>query len=208
MNSIGLQYGFAVDTLWNHPENAELKRKRGDPDVLQTGDVVHIPDLATKKQGGATDERHVFRRRFVPAKFSLRLMNGDEPRAGVAYRLELDGAIRNGKTDGNGVLEETIPPNIRFGRLFIDETEEQFDLDFGGLRPIDCEEGVRQRLENLRYIRPRASDAARDAGVIRFKQDHCGLEIKNDGTATPDEVERYREVDDETRQKLVEVHGS
>jgi len=31
INSIGLQYGFFPNTLWNHPDNAELKS------LLETG---------------------------------------------------------------------------------------------------------------------------------------------------------------------------
>jgi hypothetical protein len=209
INSIGLRYGFAVRTLWDHPDNADLKQRRGDPDVLRPGDVVVIPDKRIREESCATEARHRFRRLSVPAKFSIRLLDGDEPRADLAYRLVFDkGPVREGVTDSEGGLEESIPPDVTRGKLHIDETEECFELDFGNLHPVDTDEGARQRLENLMYLRRNAGTPAFQSAVVRFKQDHCGLEVKTDGTAMASEIEDYRTLCDDTRDKLVEVHGS
>jgi len=209
INSLGLRYGFAVDTLWKHPDNADLRKLRKDPDVLQPGDVVVIPDKRVREETCATEKLHSFRRLSVPAKFSIRLLDGDEPRSNLEYRLVFDqGPTLEGMTDSDGALEESIPPDVRRGKLFIDETEECFELDFGRLDPVETNAGARQRLENLMYLRRNASDAAFESAVVRFKQDHCGLEIKEDGTATADEIQDYRKLNDNALNKLVEVHGS
>lgn len=208
ISSIALRYGFSNHTIWNHPQNRDLRERRGDPDVLLPGDKLYIPDLTSKSHSAAVDTRHRFRRRSVPAKFTMVLRRGDEPRANIKYRLDLDGRLVKGSTNAKGVLEAFIPPNITRGRLFIDDTSEHYTLEFGRLDPVSEDSGVRQRLENLRYVRPNASRAALDRGVIKFKEDHCGLEIKRDGTATDDEVASYPETTEAFRKTLVRVHGS
>ena len=40
---IAEEHGSTVSEIWNHPDNAELRAKRGSPDVLYPGDIVHIP---------------------------------------------------------------------------------------------------------------------------------------------------------------------
>ena len=44
MASIGEQYGFHWETLWDLAENADLKKNRKNPNVLFEGDEVTIPD--------------------------------------------------------------------------------------------------------------------------------------------------------------------
>lgn len=71
IDSIALRYGFFPDTLWNHGENAELKRKRKYGNVLEPGDEVFIPDLTVKYEDKATEAKHRFKRRGVPAVLRL-----------------------------------------------------------------------------------------------------------------------------------------
>ncbi|NUO48970.1 MAG: LysM peptidoglycan-binding domain-containing protein, partial [Polyangiaceae bacterium] len=41
------EHGTTVSAIWNHPENAEHRAKRGSPDVLYPGDVLRIPVVAS-----------------------------------------------------------------------------------------------------------------------------------------------------------------
>jgi hypothetical protein len=74
VSSIAFNHGFFWETLWNSGHNAELKSKRKDPNILQEGDVVHIPELTLKDESCATEKRHEFKLKGVPAKLKLRLM--------------------------------------------------------------------------------------------------------------------------------------
>jgi N-acetylmuramoyl-L-alanine amidase len=74
MSSIAFSHGFFWETLWNHSSNSDLKSKRKDPNILVAGDVVHIPDLTIKQEDCATEKRHEFKLKGVPAKLKLKVM--------------------------------------------------------------------------------------------------------------------------------------
>ncbi|MEM9691564.1 MAG: contractile injection system protein, VgrG/Pvc8 family, partial [Myxococcota bacterium] len=40
---VAQDHGTTVAEIWNHPDNAAHRAKRGSPDVLYPGDVVHVP---------------------------------------------------------------------------------------------------------------------------------------------------------------------
>ena len=83
ISSIAFERGFFWETIWNHPKNADLKQKRVDPNILKEGDVVHVPDKELKEESCATDQKHQFKVKGVPAKLKLKLMeppkNDDPP---------------------------------------------------------------------------------------------------------------------------------
>lgn len=80
ISSIAFEHGFFWETLWNDSSNADLKSKRKDPNVLMEGDIVHIPDLRLKKESGATEQKHKFKLKGVPAKLKLKLMRPKPPK--------------------------------------------------------------------------------------------------------------------------------
>src|SRR6202022_151085 len=86
-SNIAEQYGFPWKTLWNHPENADLKQSRKDPNVLYPGDTVNVPDKELKEEPRGVDARHKFKKKGEPTHIKIRLLLDDEPRAGLRYQL-------------------------------------------------------------------------------------------------------------------------
>jgi len=191
LTSIAAQYGFAVKTLWNLPENANLKLIRKDPNVLFPGDVVFVPEVRLSEVSCSADQRHTFVKKGEPTKLRIRLLDDQRPRANVSYRLQIDGVWVNGTTDGSGYLEQPLSPSAQKGLLLVGEeaTQDVHDLDFGYLDPIDQDSGVARRLHNLGY---ETGDSPSEA-IRGFQRDH-GLDPKG-------------QIDDLTRQKLIEVFG-
>jgi hypothetical protein len=145
--------GFSWTTLWNHPDNAALKRKRQDPSVLNPGDVVAIPDKRVGTFDGRTDQRHRFVRKGAVSKVRIQIKRNEMPRTDEPYRLIIDGRFQTGHTDGSGMLEMTIPSNARRGKLHVGEgeAEEVYDFQLGTVDPINTESGARGRLRCLGY---------------------------------------------------------
>ena len=196
ISSIAFEHGFFPDTIWNYPANAELKRKRRDPNTLVAGDVVVIPDLREKNVNKPTGEMHKFRLKNTPALCSLQIFSEDEYRANQRYELEIDDKIFTGTTDAEGVLRVPIPPNAKNGVLTIGEDKAVFNLQFGHIEPPTEIRGVQARLNNLGYdcpINGKLDEETQNA--LREFQFANGL--KETG-----------EIDEATRQKLDELHDN
>jgi hypothetical protein len=199
ISSIAYEHGFFPDTLWNLPENAQLKQERKDMNVLLPGDEVFIPDRAEKTESGATEERHRFRKKGVPAKLQLVFKIEHEPRANERYWLSVDdGPFQTDTLDETGLLEAPIPPNAAKAHVFVGEgvrkTEHVFKL--GNVDPISEPSGSQSRLANLGYPcehEKHLGETTR-AALREFQKDH-GLNASG-------------ELDDATQNALKKAHGS
>jgi hypothetical protein len=76
IGNISFRYGFEWTRIWNHPENAELRARRSDPNILLPGDIVHIPAKELKELSCATDRRHIFKRKKRSRKIAVAAPRG------------------------------------------------------------------------------------------------------------------------------------
>jgi len=196
ISSIAQRNGLFPDKVWNHPKNAKLKEKRKDANILYPGDMVFVPVKEEKQESGATKKRHRFKRKGVPAKLRLQIMEDDQPRANVNYTLVIDSQSFNGTTDGDGKIEQAIPPNAKKGVLIL-ENDTPINLQLGQVDPIDTISGVQARLLNLNF----------DCGEVsgregpQLEEALREFQEKNSLTVTG-------QADEATRNKLLEIHGS
>src|SRR5215471_3729102 len=72
LSGIAEKYGFRnYEVIWNHGNNADLKKKRINPNVLYPGDVLYIPDKVQKSQAVPTTAVHVFKVTVPTLKLSV-----------------------------------------------------------------------------------------------------------------------------------------
>jgi hypothetical protein len=151
ISSIAYAYGFFPETVWQHEKNAALRALRESPNLLIPGDAVWIPDKRIKSAEIPTGQRHRFRRRGVPERLELRFLDSEgQPRTGLAYEFQVDGAMSTGTTDGSGWLREKIRPDALSAHLRL-ETGEEYEIEIGKLWPGNTIRGLQQRLQNLGY---------------------------------------------------------
>jgi hypothetical protein len=198
--SIAEQHGLFWQTIWNDPQNSELKRVRQNPNVLLPGDCLHIPEKQIKWESKPTEQTHQFVLKGVPAMFRVRLLSDHKPRAHVECQLEVDGKLFYGKTDGNGEFSHRIPPGAKKGYLRVkDGTEwrDEHELLFGHLDPGGEISGIQARLRNLGYD-PGDEDAEAgpmmEAAIRQFQED---ANLPATGT-----------LDDVTSERLTGAHDS
>jgi|ERR1019366_744923 N-acetylmuramoyl-L-alanine amidase len=201
LSKIAKDNGFPdYHIIWDHPNNAELKDKRKNPNVLYPGDQVFVPDKEEKQESGSTEKRHTFQVKKEPLKLRLVLEDYlENPIANAPYALLVEGEVTQKNTDGKGHIEQDIPLDAHEAVLVIrgDETPFQdvaFPVRIGDLDPVEEVSGQLARLDNLGYFPGDGTDQdAFRSAVEEFQCDH-GLSV--DGKCGPI-----------TQAKLKKVHG-
>lgn len=198
ISSIAFQHGFFPDTIWNHADNSGLKTQRKDPNVLRPGDAVVVPEKVKKQIDKPDAAKHRFKRKGVPDVLRLQVL--DEKGRGLAnreYTLDIDGQQIKGTTDGDGVVEQPVPPNARSGKLTLADWPVEYTLNLGHLSPADTPDGAKMRLANLGYDVGSTDgdfDEKSTLALERFQGEQA-LQVSGG-------------LDDATIDKLKEVHGS
>jgi hypothetical protein len=155
MASIAAKHRFQWETLWNLPENADLKYARNDPYVLYPGDKVFIPDIRFEEIACQTDKRYCFVKKNKREQLRIVLTDEDDkPISSESYVLEIDGQTRlEGQTDSSGAIKGTIPPDAVKGRLLVGKGDAQCEyfIGLGRIDPVEKLSGAQGRLLNLGY---------------------------------------------------------
>jgi N-acetylmuramoyl-L-alanine amidase len=206
--SIAKDYGFSDwRTIYDHPENADLKKIRPNPDVLFPGDQLFIPDKTQKRESCPTEKKSRFQVNVPKALLKIVLKNSEgKAIKNQPYTLKIAWQTLTGSTDGTGSLQQKIPIGIDTGNLSLDKLGLTWPLKIGHLDPVHDEggdeaivSGLQARLNNLGYhcgnvdgiLGPRTADALR-----AFQRDALGR-------ANPDGAP-----DKQTRDALRHQHGS
>jgi Putative peptidoglycan binding domain len=203
--SIAAQAGLLPDSIWNDPANAALKEARKDGEVLLPGDRLTVRDLKPKEVGdAATAKTHVFRRKGIAATVTIYVQDDEgEAFAGKKYELIIDGTLLTGTTGDDGKIEAPIKASSRTGELKVWLEEPPLpnpwiaEVHLGELVPVGHTLGVQQRLSNLGFYRGELDGEAGPAtlaAVTAFQTFH--------------ELTATGEIDQATRDKLVEIHKS
>jgi N-acetylmuramoyl-L-alanine amidase len=203
MESLAARYGFpSGKVLHDHPDNAELKKKRPDPGMLQPGDEVTIPDRKGKQATVKAGRTHAFEVKRPRRTLRLELRGKDsKPISGASWSVQdREGQqLAAGTTDGGGRLEARLPATEAY--VILEVAGMLYEVRLGGLDPLEEEgkavlSGVRSRLRNLGYDPGQDGDGdlANLTAVLEAFQRSEGIEI----TGEPDRT---------TLDKLREVHG-
>lgn len=197
--SIAEDFGLLWETIWNHPDNAQLKQRRKDPNILLPGDVVTVPEKDLRVESAQTEKRNKFVIQMPQAQVRLRLHDFKrQPRANLAYTATVDGAITSGRSDGDGFITLPVAPNAREMKLDVTEGSrtDHYTLPLGAIDPIEEISGVQQRLTNLGLA------CASENGTMGelTKTAIRALQVEKGLKATG-------ELDDATRQAVLKMHG-
>jgi hypothetical protein len=202
---IAKNYGFSdYNTIWNHPKNSELKKKRQNPNVLYPGDSVYIPDREEGEYDRPTDKKHQWVLKQTILKLRLKLLDlYERPIANAACILTVDSDSHRLTTGGDGKIELEIPPTASKCTLVIEETEETpyqsftIDVKIGHLDPVDEVSGQKGRLSNLGYFRGDMDGNTGPDFESAVQEFQCEHGLKVDGVCGP-----------ATQAKLKQFHGS
>lgn len=195
--AIARRYRFGNPrAIWDHPGNAELRRRRDNPNVLLPGDQVFIPERQPGVAPCATETTHRFRlaRPVLRLRIVLRDFDG-RPLPHCACSLHLEGSRLELETDGKGLLDVEIRDDAQHGTLSVPDLGLEVPVRIGHLDPVDSDTGWWARLVNLGY-HAGATDAGEALLRHALEEFQCdrGLPV----TGVPDAA---------TRAQLKQAHG-
>jgi Putative peptidoglycan binding domain len=153
LSSIASENGFSdYRTIYDHPDNADFKQKRPNPDLIYPGDEIAIPDKTPSAHECQTGADHRFTIPRVRALVRVAVLEtDDQPLADTPYALRFGDQVLEGRTDDDGVLEQPVPATIEKATLALTDLDVEVELQFGELDPIDEATGVQARLNNLGF---------------------------------------------------------
>ncbi|OQY28749.1 MAG: hypothetical protein B6244_06200 [Candidatus Cloacimonetes bacterium 4572_55] len=186
LSSIGKKFGLKWQAIYDHPDNADFKQKRPNPNIIYPGDELFIPDIEEKVETGAPENRHRFRVWEQTAKLRLRLQMNGYPRKNEPFKLEIANTEPiEGMTDGDGMLETTIPVNTKKAKLIVGKSSDEFMLNTSHLDPIDEISGIQARLNNLGFDRGPVDDKFGPITKRAVKAFQRKFELTVDGNPGP-----------------------
>ena len=208
LSGIAGKYGFSdYKTIWDDPENAELKAKRRNPHVLHPGDVLSIPDRKAKTLSGATGQKHRFVLSKTQLTLRLKLQKAfGRPISNTACDLLVETEKHELRTDGDGRLSHAISADAHGAGLLIREEaavngkqvtiETGIPIRIGHLDPVEETSGQIARLANLGYYRAPLDKVDKDELLSSIEEFQCENNLPVTGIC-----------DSTTQAKLKEVHG-
>jgi len=214
LSQIAHIYGFADSkTIWDAPENKDLKEKRKNPNILLPGDKLTIPDKETKEESRSTEAKHTFQIEREVLKLRIVLTGlKNKPLEGHECVLLVEGDPLAVTTKSDGKLEREISEKATEGKV-LDKgkpgsqfrTQREIPLKIGHLDPVDTVSGQKARLNNLGYLAgdPSAPPGTKEEEDQRSRQlksaieeFQCDFDLKVDGICGK-----------QTQTKLEETHG-
>jgi hypothetical protein len=202
-------------TVWDNAANAELKRRRVNPNVLDPGDVISIPDRepfsATRETNNDTPHRFVLTRPRSILNLKLQTA-GFSPRANRAVVTSvtvvvaekpviippITGALKADGSEQVGSVRPLLEVEIRLlPGTKPQEVEERLLFLVGQLPPLSTRKGQQARLNNLGYLAGfQESDIEQLRWAVEeFQTDHRAefprmrrLGLENDGSIDKETV--------------------
>jgi LysM repeat protein len=205
LSSIAAAHGFADwRTLYDNDSNADFRKLRPDPNVINPGDVLKIPDVDPVAHQVQTGKAYTFVVKRPRTVLRLAL----EVNEATNYELTCGDQTFSGSVSDASPFEHPIPVGATEAQLSIwpasaaspagkdaPGARTTWSLQVGHLNPIEEPSGVLGRLMNLGYYDGdlnQADEAARTGAVRRFQ-----LASKLDATG---------QLDDSTRSALLKRH--
>jgi hypothetical protein len=204
LSSIAEKYGFSdYKTIYNHPENADFRKLRPNPNIICPKDEIYIPDLQQSEYNRSTDQKHTFVRKKSKVLLRMAIQDDDGiPVSGADYQIFGEETI-SGVTGAGGLIQETIPADLERLTLQVTMrkknghvTTRKWSLNLGHLDPVDTAAGIQARLNNLGY------DSGEVDGVIGPRTKSAIRAFQKDESLTVDGI-----AGPHTQAKLQSVHG-
>ena len=164
--SIAQRFGFANwRTIYDHSANASFREQFPNPNVIEPGATLTIPDKVQGEQSASSGSKHTYRVSRPKTMLRIKVLDRDqEPLANAGYKLTVGERTHTGSADGNGLIEQEILATAAEVHLTVfakaktaqnqaadSDVQRRYDwrLLVGQLDPVTTVAGYQARIHNL-----------------------------------------------------------
>jgi type VI secretion system secreted protein VgrG len=198
LDKLAFVLGFDASEVWNDPQNARLSELGRTPNLLQPGDVLNVPVTKREAQRFQVGSPNSYTADVPKVEVAL-VFRAPAGAIGLeAYVIEGAGAPLEGITEADGTLKVRLAVFLREITISFPRLDLIYAVRLGEMDPLDEVSGYRKRLANLGHIRSHSAeigDTLADRAAILSFQERAGLPTTG-------------EMDDATRVRLLDAHGS
>ncbi len=202
LNRIAKRYGFGRwQELYSLPDNTKFRQLRPNPNILNPGDEIAIPEPTPVEFLVAPNQKHTFIARRLVTRFQMQLLNeGVEqlPFANARFRLKADSLSIDETSDASGWIHAELPLDTEHCQLELwaddDATEPLvWQLCIHHLDPVNTQTGTQARLHNLGFDCPfDDEDGDKTSEALALFQQQHGIDEGDDvDTQTQEKLEHF-----------------
>jgi hypothetical protein len=190
--SLAYQFGFDADTVWNDPQNAQLRQDghlSQDPNILNPTDTLYIPDqnVPPVMQSLTTGATNTFVANIPTATLTQQFVGSDTTTyASKAYTIQELAELTGLTTDENGIATFQAPVTLDTATIEFTDTGKSWVLHIGHLDPISTLSGIFQRLQHLNYVAGSATLDPNNLDLLRAGLEALKASQASGSDATPD----------------------
>jgi N-acetylmuramoyl-L-alanine amidase len=135
---IASDFGFSdYRQIYDHPANAEFKKRRPNPFVIKAGEGLVIPDKPPPKVHQCeTGKEHTFVIARPETWLAIYVRHGRKPLANKEYILTVGEVPIEGRTDEAGLVTQPVPAWTTRAELYFLDGDISFDVSIGSLDPL------------------------------------------------------------------------
>lgn len=153
LSSIARNFGTTPDAIWSDPANADLKKKRRNPEILAPGDVLFLRRVKPKWLSVTVGSTNSFTGKVPTAQVQVVLRDSaGTPLANKNVTTSPKLGDDPLSTDGSGLLTLVVPLTLRTISVVVADSGPRFDIRVGGLDPHDTPSGLLSRLRQLGHV--------------------------------------------------------
>ena len=200
LTKIAADFGLGdYKDIYDHQANAEYRKLRPNPNVIQPVDKIFIPETIPFARTLATGQRHTILVKQPRATLQVYVQDADgDPVSGKNYVLRVEGQTdKKGTTKDDGLVKEDVPAAATVASIDFPEDGFSFEVKLGHLDPLDERMALAARLRNLGFSCPESNDLGEMTERIQYALARLQAENGLDPTG---------ELDDQTRDLLLQLH--
>ena len=156
LSKLAARHGFNADSVWNDPKNADLKKKRPNPNILLSGDVLFVPETKPNWVPATIGSTNRFVATVPRVPVSAGFVRDGKPMANEPYHLQglvpKPGNSNPPTTDGDGYIHLDVPVTVQTFGVYFPNRAELHEVRVGHLDPPDEPTGARMRLGMLGFL--------------------------------------------------------